>query len=63
MAFEVAERIQLASDVVVEAFLSDETLMILFICVLIWRIRLLIINLSHNPQICLQSSALVGFNL
>ena len=55
----VAGRNQFASDVAVEAFLSDETLMIFFNFVLIWRIRLLIINLRRNPPNCLQSSVLL----
>ena len=57
----VVGRNQFSSDVEVEAFLSDKTLTIFFNCVLIWRIRILIINISRNPQICLQSSALVCF--
>ena len=56
----VAGRNQFSSDVVVEALLSDKHLLFSLNCVLIGRIRLLIINLSRNPpQICLQSSILV----
>ena len=57
----VAERNQFASNVAVEVFLSNKTLMIFFNSVLIWRIKILIINLSRNPPNGLQSSILLCY--
>ena len=48
--FVVAGRNQFASDLVVEVFCLIKQLWFSFNCVLIRRIRLLIINLSRNPH-------------